>query len=446
MWCLNVSLLSKTSQHCHAQSHSKNLGPFINNQLSQRMRHRGMQFHIFEQSITFLLLCLTEWVFCMRKDTCIKKFQNNHRGSHLRFVHGTCGQATSSYEKHWLRYRNMFVVKVITKHTSLTDVIGVQRALVQLLKAGNMVTILRLPNILVPRVFHTEMKYLISPKRFRIVSYRVTAVMSSFEDNDIAVRSSVPVVIPARFMFIFKLQKKLQLAVYIKNLRLFGVATWCEFNLTIVSMGQKERHFLLCGLYSDLDLYPPSEHVHFMWTVAAVSDLCFSFFFNLIATKVINTVTLSIAPMNEFYKIVQTVILWPVKKYSHLNFMKSEKWKQLQVKITNLSSAVLYDGPGLLSRKLTIFANRNGFKCSSFQCLLHLQSDDAEQIAQVFSRSVFNSDHLQKNFQKLDKYQGNKQPFFNVHIQKSNKSITKIYQFLSSRKMDLNISVIELKY
>ncbi len=402
------------------------------------MRERDFYLSILSRVIILTVFCFGLRVCSSWKDSCTKNSlatSNEKPFENLLKKFTRKGLSSPKNVKHWLRYRDKSIVKAFTQVHCLCDSLSLQKTLMELLRAENMVRILRLPITLFPRPFIRMQKYKIKNR-----IHRVTEVLSSIQSQGISVFSLGAIVVPFRFSYRFTLQKDQQLVMAVKKLTIFGVVSLCEFNAKVVAGGEQFSKMLFCGLYSDLMLYPPSNSVRFSLRLGPVTNFCMQIFFNLMSPNIIHTVAFSVNENREFFRIHLTAI-WPVKDVLHLKYFKSEKWTQLRVKVTSLDSVYLYDGPGLLSNRSIIYANRNGFSCSSFQCVL--QTKSAGILFEVLYMSFVNLDSPWSTVTKSDTNVSDLAPI--VNLQNSSYSGTRTYFFISSHITVFNISIFSLK-
>ncbi len=185
-----------------------------------------------------------------------------------------------------------------------------------------------------------------------------------------------------KYNFAFDIDKELAFNISFKNINLLDLNGHCYANY-IKLHAVRQFIFFYCGAHSDFDMYFSSHHLEF---VANIKDAQISSF-----TSTISVISHSLVSNELLHSSSSNVHLQP--QFIHKFTMKNITLFSYKVTTHKHQVVILYtlignrdnghvtcfDGPGFLCRKSVFGGNHHVRKFSSFQCLIQVTQNRAQE-------------------------------------------------------------------
>ena len=142
----------------------------------------------------------------------------------------------------------------------------------------------------------------------------------------------------------------------------------CMGNNIIVQSG--EVNFVFCGRYSTFNVYPPYRQVAFI--VNFVFHLIFQTGFSLISKDIVFNKAAQKGYDFTTPVFVHDIIAQGFLLYTYRIIVNKYEVLYFDLRITNVISAIYFDGPGFLSEKQRLLKSWNVVALSSFQCFVQI--------------------------------------------------------------------------
>ncbi len=174
------------------------------------------------------------------------------------------------------------------------------------------------------------------------------------------------------------LQNQLRLNVTLLELKLKDVFRSWFRNLVVIDSTLSEETFVFGGIKSKVSVCPASKDVIVHFELAFVFPSSFFLVFNMVSKDVVR----SVAVDSKIRRQRGTKLLWiqmmPVRGLTVCEYkIELPKYKLLQVglkpqKELTGASVTVFDGPGLLSKRISINELQKTVTLTSFQCVLQI--------------------------------------------------------------------------
>lgn len=185
-------------------------------------------------------------------------------------------------------------------------------------------------------------------------------------------------------VFKFKLHNTLRLKIEVHKIKLYSLyETRCNLNVSFYNKfisGMDKSELVLCGLFSDLSIYPPWAHTEMVVFKVPKPSFVFKVLFDLIAENTLETyVTISVRSKYEWVQRIQKFIVI-YKTVIQTYHIVTTKYNSLSVTFYSHAKFKFYDGPGFLTNMYNSTSTKATIRSSGFQCIIEMTQPSHDEV------------------------------------------------------------------